>query len=71
MTADELRPVTPDELRAATAAWRRAEAREAKLRVERDDMIRAAIADGWSHSAIAHAIGLTRGRVNQIARGKR
>jgi hypothetical protein len=63
--------VTPDQLRKATAAWRRAEAREAVLRAERDDMIRAAVSDGWSHAAMAHCVGLTRGRVNQIVRGRR
>lgn len=40
-------------------------------RARRDDMIRAAIKAGLTHATIAADTGLTRGRVNQIARGRR
>jgi transcriptional regulator with XRE-family HTH domain len=63
--------MTADKLRNAMAGWRRAELRQTTLRVQRDDTIRAAIATGWTHAAIAEATGLTRGRVNQIVRGRR
>ena len=56
------------------AALRKAQSRverHAGERVARDNLIREAIAEGWTHARIARATGLTRGRINQIARGKR
>lgn len=35
---------------------------------ERDDLILQALADGWTQARIAECAGVTRGRVNQIAR---
>ena len=32
----------------------------------RDDAIRQALAEGWTHQQISDATGLTRGRINQI-----
>ncbi len=63
--------MTTAELRKATEAARRAAEKAVTLRDGRDDTIRAAVATGWTHAAIAEATGLTRGRVNQIARGRR
>lgn len=37
----------------------------------RDALIHQAIAEGWTHSQIATATGLTRGRIGQIATQKK
>ena len=63
--------MTADALRKATIAAQRAAEKAVAARNGRDFTIRAAIATGWTHAAVAEATGLTRGRVNQIARGKR
>jgi transcriptional regulator with GAF, ATPase, and Fis domain len=55
------------DLRAAEAAVQSASVRADELRGERDRLVRAATQDGWSHARIARALGLTRGRVGQIA----
>lgn len=39
-------------------------------RVERDDAIREAVGAGLHRGLIARAVGLTRGRIDQIARGE-
>lgn len=38
-----------------------------QARQERNAGIREAIEDGWTHAEIARAIGMTRGRIGQIA----
>lgn len=59
--------MTADELREQTAAWRRAEQHEKVLRADRDIMIGRAIAAGIPQRTIAEAVGVTAGRVGQIA----
>ena len=59
--------MTADELRRRAKAWRRAELAEARARADRDDAIREALAAGMTHRAIAEAVGVTYGRVGQIA----
>jgi len=59
--------MTADELRKETAAWRRAERHEKVLRADRDIMIQRAVAAGMTHRAIAEAVGVTHGRVGQLA----
>ncbi len=59
--------MTADELRDATRTWRRAELHERKLRAYRDSLIREALAAGIPQRAIAEAVGITAGRVGQIA----
>lgn len=59
--------MTDAELRKAEARYRRAAAHADKARVERNDLVRAALRDGWTHDRIAKAIYLSRARVNQIA----
>lgn len=53
-----------EELRQAARAGREALS-------NRDALIHQAIAEGWTHSQIADATGLSRGRIGQIATQKR
>jgi hypothetical protein len=59
--------VTAADLRKAEARYQRAAARAEHARYQRNAAVRAALAEGWTHAAIAEATGLTRGRVGQIA----
>jgi hypothetical protein len=59
--------VTAAELRKAERAYQRAAAKAELARYRRNAAVRAALAEGWTHAAIADATGLTRGRVGQIA----
>lgn len=56
-----------DELKKAEARYRRAFSRAETAREERNEAIRRALAEGWTHQRISEATGLTRGRINQIA----
>lgn len=40
-------------------------------RERRDEIIHAALSDGWAQQAIANAMGLTKGRISQIVQGTR
>lgn len=60
--------MTAEELRKAEARYRRASARSEQARQERNRLVREALAAGWTHKQIADATGLTRGRVNQLAK---
>lgn len=60
--------MTEDQLRKAEARYQRAVGRSETARQERNRLVREAVADGWTHSRVAEATGLTRGRVNQIAK---
>lgn len=53
-------------LRRAERAYQRALARAEELRLERDDALRAALAK-HSQTQVAEAMGVTRGRVGQLA----
>ena len=59
--------MTAEELREAEIAHRTAVGWAVSRLDRRDTLIRKAIADGWTHSQIADATGLTRGRIGQIA----
>jgi hypothetical protein len=63
--------MTADDLRKAEAATTAPSARSNAKRDARDELVRSAIAEGWTHARIAEATGLTRGRINQIARARR
>lgn len=56
-----------DTARAAAQAVRHADTVRAAAVRERDRLIITALAAGWTHTQIAEATGLTRGRVGQIA----
>lgn len=58
MTATDLRKLQRAHERAAVKAKAAQEARNAG--------VRAALAEGWSHAALAHTLGLSRGRIGQI-----
>lgn len=58
-----------DDLRRAEAAYRRATRRSEQMRAERNDAVRQALAEGWTHQQISDATGLSRGRISQIAAG--
>jgi transcriptional regulator with XRE-family HTH domain len=58
--------VTADELRKAEARYQRASRRSEEARIERNRLIRDALAAGWTHARIAEATGMSRGRVSQI-----
>jgi hypothetical protein len=51
----------------AEARYQRASRRAEELRLERNQLVREALAEGWTHARIAEATGLTRGRIGQIA----
>lgn len=61
--------MSPDELRKLQRAHERAAVRAEDARQARNAAVREAIAEGWSHEALAHATGLSRSRVGQIALG--
>lgn len=58
-----------DDLASAEAEYRSAVRRADSLREARNQMIRNALRNGWTHAKIADATGLTRSRVGQIALG--
>ena len=58
---------TEKALRAAQRKFERLETRTEEARVQRDALVDAALEAGWSHGRIARALGLSRGRVGQIA----
>jgi hypothetical protein len=59
--------MTADYLHIVADAVERSMASTAHLIEIRDDAIRKAIAEGWTHQRISDATGLTRGRIGQIA----
>ena len=59
--------MTPEELRKAEARYQRAFRVSEARREARNAAVREALAEGWTHAAIAAATGLTRGRVGQLA----
>lgn len=59
-----------DELRKAEARYQRAFRRAEDARLQRNQLVREAVATGWTHARIAEATGLTRTRVGQIALSK-
>jgi len=63
--------MTPTELAKRVAPWRRAQEKTNALVPDRDAAIRDALDAKLTHAQVAWATGLTRGRINQIARGKR
>ena len=60
--------MTAEELRKAEAAHQAAFRRYEKAREVRNQLVAQALAEGWTHAAIAQATGLTRGRVGQCLR---
>lgn len=62
-----MQPLTPTDLAEAEARYQQASWRAEQARAKRNAAVGAAIAEGWSHAAIAQATGLTRSRVGQIA----
>jgi hypothetical protein len=58
--------MTAAELRKAEARYQRAFRASERARYERNNLIRLALEQGWTHAAIAEATGLTRSRVGQI-----
>jgi hypothetical protein len=59
-------PVTVEELQQAEARFQRASRRFEEARTARNETVRLACAEGWTHDRIARATGLTRSRVGQL-----
>lgn len=59
--------MTAAELRAAQRAHEAASAKGGSTLQARNEAIHEALAEGWTHAAIAEATGLTRGRIGQLA----
>lgn len=59
--------MTAEQLRDAEAAFQAAFRRSEQLREARNETVRQAVHDGWTHAQIAEATGLTRARVGQLA----
>lgn len=57
----------PELLRAAEVRYQHAAAHAERERANRNEAVRQALEAGWTHAQIAHATGLTRSRVGQIA----
>lgn len=51
----------------AEARYQRAHTRAERARHARNHLIHTALGAGWTHARIAHATGLTRARVGQLA----
>jgi DNA-directed RNA polymerase specialized sigma24 family protein len=51
----------------AESEYREAQERIEVLRRVRNDVVRQALEQGWTHARISEATGLSRGRVGQIA----
>jgi hypothetical protein len=58
--------MTARDLHRAEAAYRKATWAAEAARTHRNDLVRQALAEGWTHQAIADATGLTRSRVSQV-----
>lgn len=59
-------PVTAEDLREAEVAYRAASVDQEAARQRRNELVRQALAEGWTHAQVAAATGLTRGRIGQI-----
>lgn len=59
--------VTAIDLRQAERVYQHAAAKAEAAREARNAVVRAALAEGWTHARISEATGLTRGRIGQIA----
>lgn len=58
--------MTADQLKETEAAYRAALVRSEAARQERNRLVLAALAAGWTHRQIAEATGLSRGRISQL-----
>lgn len=58
---------TPPRVRILTVVTRRQLANAARAAERRDELIAQAIREGWRHQDVADIVGLSRGRVSQIA----
>jgi hypothetical protein len=58
--------MTADQLRKAQAAFDAADAAREAKRERRNQLVRSAREQGWSHQQISDATGLTRSRLSQI-----
>lgn len=59
--------MTVAELRNAQRSLERALQRAEAARQARDEAVRQALAENWTHAKISEATGLTRGRIGQLA----
>lgn len=62
--------MTAAELKRAERNYRAAAVKAATTLALRNQAVKDALADGWTHAKIAEATGLTRGRVGQLAAGR-
>lgn len=60
--------MTTKDLRSAEARYQRASSLAEQARTERNEMVRVALTEGWTHAQIAQATGLSRGRIGQLAK---
>lgn len=65
-----MRPVTAEQLRRAEAEFKAAYASAERSREKRNELVRGALAQGWTHQQISDVTGLSRGRISQIAKTK-
>lgn len=59
--------MTPEELRSAEASYREAFRLSEEARQVRNALVLEALDSGWTYAQIAEALGVSRGRVGQIA----
>lgn len=67
MTANDLR-VTLARLASVQRDCDLVDRRREELRLQRNDLLRKAIAQGGTHAQVSKAIGRSRGRIGQIAK---
>jgi hypothetical protein len=60
-------PTTRKKLETAEAAYQKSAARAEAHRLTRNALVRDALAEGWTHQAVADALGTSRGRISQLA----
>lgn len=60
--------MTAEQLQQVEAAYQAAFAVAEERRAERNLAVREALAEGWTHAKIAESTGMSRGRVNQLAK---
>src|SRR3954464_9814502 len=59
--------MTDEELRAVEVRFQQVSREREQVRAERNGCVAQALAEGWTHARIADAMGMTRGRVGQLA----
>jgi DNA-directed RNA polymerase specialized sigma24 family protein len=69
--ASSVTAITADELQTANLAFRGATELAETARLARQKLVLQALAEGWTHAAIAEALGVSRGLISQFVAAAR